>query len=149
MSTAYPDLPAAMVGWLRSSPGVVSAVGEHVGALKIWAEAAPRGVELPWVVYQERDAELQYMTQTAGLVSVLESGTIRLFVVAAGKKQARDLARTIRRALDDAPLLFADGQLMHLRGRESHFASARDIAPDHPTAHAATIDFAFMVSRTG
>jgi len=151
MSTAHPDLPAAMIGWLRASPSVVTAFAENTNALattKFWADAARPGVALPWAVYEERDGEVQSMTAARGMTCSIETGIVRFTIVAPAKKLARDLGRLVVKALDDAPLLFADGRLMYLRAQSASFQPVADIAPASPTAHARVIDFRFMVQRT-
>lgn len=150
MSTLYPDLPAALVGWLRSQPTVVAAFGEDTTALattKFWADLARPGVNLPWAVYEEVEGEVTSMTAAAGVTCSLETGTIRFVVVAQGKKAARDLGRTITRALNDAPLVFADGVLMYLRARKPSFAPVGSLAPGNPNAYARVVVFETMVQR--
>ena len=112
MADAYPDLPAAMIGWLRAQTTIVSAFAEDTSALattKFWADAARQGVALPWAVYEEVEGDAAYMSATGGVTTRLESGLIRFVVVAEGKQAARDLARLLTLALNDAPLAFADG----------------------------------------
>lgn len=151
MSTAYPDLPAAMIGWLRASPGVVTAFAEDTNApttTKFWADAARPGAALPWAVYEELDGDVQSMTAARGLACSIETGTVRFTIVASGKKLARDLGRLVVKALDDAPLLFADGRLMYLRAQSTSFQPVANITPASPTAYARVVNFGFMVQRT-
>lgn len=151
MSTAYPDLPAAMVGWIRGQPSVVAAFGEDTTALsttKFWGDEARAGVSLPWAVYEEIEGDTEYMTAAGGVTSSIETGMVRFVVVAEGKKVARDLGRMLVKALNDAPLVFADGSLMLLRARKPSFAPVGDLAPNCPNAYARIIAFDTMVQRS-
>lgn len=151
MSTTYPDLPAAMIGWLRASPAVIAAFAENTAApasTKFWADSARRGVALPWAVYKEPRSDILYMTVTGSAVPSIETGEIRFKVVSAEKKEARDLGRLLAETLNDAPLEFSDGLLMHLRARTPFFVPVETIGPDHPTAYARVIVFDFMVNRS-
>lgn len=150
MSTPHPDLPAAMIAWLRASPGVAAAFAENAAVpatTKFWADAARPGVTLPWAVYEELGADLQPMTAARGAVCTIETGVVRFTIAAAGKKAARDLGRLIATTLDDAPLLFTDGRLMYLRAGSTRFQHA-DAAPACPAPYARIVDFEFMVQRT-
>lgn len=151
MATAYPDLPAAMIGWLRSQPTIVAAFGEDTSApatTKFWADAARQGVALPWAVYEEVDGELAAMTAAGGVTCRIETGLVRFVVVAEGKRAARDLGRMVMKGLDDAPLVFDDGRLMYLRARRPFFAPAGTLAPNSPGASARVVVFETMVQRT-
>src|SRR5438094_849747 len=109
-----------MIGHLRASPAVVSGFAEDTtspGTTKFWADAARRGVALPWAVYEELGGEVRAMTRAGGVAHAIEAGRVRFTVVAEGKAAARELARLLARTLDDAPLVFSDGVLMYLRAR--------------------------------
>ncbi|SIN70111.1 hypothetical protein SAMN05444166_0235 [Singulisphaera sp. GP187] len=76
MSSA-PDLPAAMIAWLRASPSVVAAFAENTASpttTKFWADEARRGVGLPWAVYEETGSDLIYMTATESVAPSIETG---------------------------------------------------------------------------
>jgi hypothetical protein len=150
MSTAYPDLPAAMIAWLRASPNVVAAFSENTASpatTKFWADEARQGTLLPWAVYEEIDGDIQYMTTAGGVRNTIEAGVVRFIVVGEGKKATRDLGRLLTRTLDDAPLLFADGNLMYLRAKKPSFVSVKDVIGDIPNAYARMVIFETMVNR--
>ncbi len=150
MPPSYPDLPAAMVGWLRAQPTVVAAFAEDTSSAtttKFWADAARQGVSLPWAVYEEVEGDLTYMTAAGGITSSLDSGKVRFLIVAEGKKTARDLGRMVTTVLNDAPLAFADGTLMLLRARKPFFVPVAKVAPHCPNAYARVIVFETMVQR--
>lgn len=151
MSTPYPDLPAAIIGWLRANPTVVAAFAENTASpatTKFWADAARRGVALPWAVYEEASSDLLFMTVTGTVAPSIETGQLRFKVVAAEKKQARDLGRLLAETLNDAPLVFDDGLLMNFRARSSFFVPVETCCADHPNAYARVILFDFMVNRS-
>ena len=151
MTVAYASLPEAMVGRLRSMPSVVAAFGEDTSALattKFWADFAEAGVQLPWAVYEELDGDVMYMTPAAGRVASIESGQIRWTIAGEGRKAVRDLGKLIVTVLNDAPLLFTDGQLMDLRARKPFFVPAANFAPNVPHAAVRVLVFDYMLSRT-
>jgi hypothetical protein len=151
VTTAYADLPSAMLGRLRSMPTVVSAFAEDTSlasTTKFWADFAPAGVILPWAVYEEVDGDIQYMTPRAGHVASIETGQVRWTIVGEGRRAVRDLGRVLATVLDDAPLEFAGGQLMEIRARKPFFAPVRDLAPGTPHAVARVVVFDYMLSRT-
>lgn len=151
MSTAYPDLPAAMIGWLRASPNVVAAFAENTASeatTKFWADSAKQGVQLPWAIYEEIEGDIQYMSEAADVRNTIETGVVRFIVVSPGKKTARDLGRLLTKTLDDAPLLFADGILMYLRAKKPFFVPIADVVADSPTGYARVVIFEAMVNRT-
>ncbi|SIN70650.1 Protein of unknown function [Singulisphaera sp. GP187] len=149
MSSA-PDLPAAMIAWLRASPSVVAAFAENTASpttTKFWADEARRGVGLPWAVYEETGSDLIYMTVTESVAPSIETGQIRFTVVSAEKKRTRDLGRLVAETLNDAPLVFDDGLLMNLRARTPFSVPIEHVSADHPAAYARVIVFDFMVNR--
>lgn len=151
MTTAYADLPAAMLARLRAMPTVVSAFGEDTSAAsttKFWADFAPAGTILPWAVYEEIDGDVQYMTAVGAHTASIETGQIRWTIVGEGRKAVRDLGRTLSTVLNDAPLVFADGQLVEIRARKPFFAPVGDIAPGTPHVVARVLIFEYMLSRT-
>jgi hypothetical protein len=151
VTTAYADLPSAMLGRLRAMPTVVAAFAEDISATsttKFWADFAPTGVSLPWAIYEELGGDVQYMTPARGHVSSIETGQVRWRIVGQGRKAVRELGRILAAALNDGPLLFAAGQLMELRARRPSFAPAADIAPGAPHAVVRVVVFDYMLSRT-
>ncbi len=139
-----------MLARIRATPTLVVAFAENVAAAsttKFWADFAPSGVDLPWAVYEEPDGDVMYMTAAGGHVSSIESGVIRWVIVGEGRKATRDLGRMLTNTLNDAPLVFADGQLMDFRARKPSFAPVGDIAPGSPNAVARVLVFDYMLSR--
>lgn len=150
MSSTYTDLPAAMIGWLRSQPGLAAAFGDDgltLATRKFWGDAAQPSVPLPWAVYSEEAGTTTYMTGDRGNVPYLDEATIQFVVVAASKQQARQLGDLIAAALTDPPLVFSDGTLMMMRPTNPFFAPVSGIAPDHPTAYARVVSLSTMVQR--
>lgn len=140
-----PDLLAAMIAHLRATPEVVSAFGEDTtsaASTKFHADAA-RKAELPWAVYEEVGSDTMYMTGTASI----ETGKIQFAVIASAKKQARDLARLVAEALDEADLVFDDGQLMNLRAGPQFAVPIAAILPGSATGFSHVVVFDFMVQR--
>lgn len=149
MTTAYADLPAAMLGHLRAQPSLVAAFGEDTSALattKFWPDFARSGVDLPWAVYDEPDGTTTWMTAANGITPFLREATIRFVVVGQGKSAVRALADQITTTLNDAPLQWSGGQLMNFRERKSMFVPVGDLAPGAPEAYARVVLFDVMYS---
>lgn len=149
MSTAYADLPAAMIGYLRSQPSLVAAFGEDTSVLattKFWPDFAQGGVQLPWAVYDEPDATTTWMTEANGVKPFLREATIRFLIVGEGKSTVRALADQIATTLNDAPLEWSGGQLMNFREKQSAFVPVGDLAPNAPAAYARVVLFDVMYS---
>jgi hypothetical protein len=152
MSTVYPDLPAAMIGHLRNTPRVVRDFAEDTTAAattKFHADAARDGVSLPWAAYEERTADVQYMTRVNGQpAATIETGTVTWTVVAEGKATCRELARLLSQTLNDAPLVFQSGTLMHLRSHGPQSVPVGGLAPNSSNAYAFAVTFDTMVQGT-
>lgn len=151
MSTAYTDLPAAMIAWLRAQPTLVAAFGEDTSAketTKFWGDEAEGTPSLPWAVYMEDPGQTMYMTGTGPGQPYIDEGTIRFFVVAASKATARRLGKMIGTALTDPPLTFQDGLLMYMRPVNSSFVPVGDIAPNSPAAYVRMVILSTMVQRS-
>ena len=145
MSTVYPDMPSAMVGWLRAQPTVVAAFGDDPSALattKFWGDEARRGVQLPWAVYQEVDRKTTYMTRNNSGTPYIADGVIRCVVVGAGKEATRDLARLVATGLTNAKFQWQDGRLMMIQATSENFVPNDGIAPDYPNAYVCVVGFA-------
>lgn len=145
-----PDLPAAAIAWLRATPAVVSAFGEDTSAkatVKFHADKAWQGVRLPWATYVEIDGDVQYMTGAGGVTNTIETGAVRFIVVSEDKKATRDLGRLLTQTLDDAPLVFDDGELMYLRAKKPFFVPVAEVTDNAPSAYALVIIFETVVNR--
>jgi hypothetical protein len=94
------------------------------------------------------DGDIQDITAAGGHQASIESGMIRWTIVGEGRKAVRDLGHLLATVLNDAPLVFADGQLMTIRSRKPFFAPVGDIAPGTPHAVARVLVFEYMLSRT-
>ena len=151
MTTAYGDLPAAAIGWLRAQPSIVAAFGDDTSSpatKKFWADEAESSPSLPWAVYMEDPGPQTYMTGDLGSTPYIDEGIVRFFVVAASRKQARTLGGMIATALTDPPLQFAGGLLMYMRPSNQFFTPTGDIAPDSPSAYVRVVVFNTMVQRS-
>lgn len=144
MTTAYADLPAAMVGYLRSQPSVVSAFGDDTSSLatkKFWGDAVRPGVNLPWAVYDEPDSQTMWMTEANGVKPFLRDATIRFLIVGEGKSNVRSLADMLTKTLNDAPLQWTGGALLNFREKQASFVPVGDLAPNATDAYARVVLF--------
>lgn len=108
----YADLLEAAVARLLADATLTGLIG----AGKVFADAAPVGTALPYLVIAEPDESIDY--QSAGddaLVPFDGRVELRVHCLAAGKSQARTIRRAVAAALADAPLAFETGQLLALR----------------------------------
>lgn len=148
VAETYPDMPSAMIAWLRATPAVVAAFGEDASAhatTKFWADVTPSKVDLPWATYEETGSEFMYMTGDPP--PSIETGQLRFIVVTEAKKEARDLGRLLAETLNDAPLVFDDGLLMYLRAKAPFFVPIGNILPGASTGYSIVLVFDFMCQR--
>lgn len=149
MSVAYANLLDAMLGHMRGSPGLVAAFGDTGTAApatdKFWPSPVRTGVTLPWAVYEDGGGNTGYTTGRA----TIEEGAIRFVVAADGKDTANRLAKLLVKTLNDAPLTFMDGLLMHFRASAPpSVVPISSILPDCPNGYAYGVTFSTMVQGT-
>ncbi len=142
---------AAVVAQLRATPDVVTALGEDLtveGGTKIWSEDMAFKADPPWLTYNEPGGDFGYFTRgTDGKIPYLDEGSFEISIVAPGTQQARLIGDLVVTSLNDAPLRFADGRLMYLRGRKPYFTPLNVVIPDFPVAYKRVIDFDYMAQR--
>ncbi len=144
-ASGVPNLFAAIVLRLRAYPGLADAFQHTTAAPKFWADLAPAGVDLPFLTYTEVSGHPGDYSSDG---SYIETGTFQIGVCCAGKRQSRDLARYIGRALDDAAPTFQDGLLMYLRKTNMFSQVVGDEGPAIVAEYQRIIEFRYMVHRT-
>ncbi len=144
-ASGVPNLFAAIVLRLRAYPGLADAFQHTTAAPKFWADLAPADVGLPFLTYTEVSGHPGDYSSDG---SYIETGTFQAGVYTAGKRQSRDLARYVGRALDDAFPIFQDGKLMYLRKTNMYSQLVGDEGPGVPVAYQRIIEFRYMVHRT-
>ena len=148
-----PDMPAAAMRWLRNYPGVAAAFGDDPGSpatTKFQADQAEGLPGLPYAVYEEIAEDLEREGEDAdGSAVSYGDGMFQIRIVAAGKRQARDLGRLVAKTLKDAPLTFQDGVLEYLRLGNHYWDDddAGDIGPGSATQYEYVLEFKYIVVR--
>ena len=143
------DLFEAVCLWLEQYPGLALAFGHTSATPKFLAEPAARGTDPPYLVYSEDSEPLSYQTAGTGYpISAVGEGVFFLSIYASGKTSARTLGRQVASALSDAPLTFADGELLYLRPSNLKFPIVKTIAPGgNVAAYQRLLEFRYIVDR--
>ncbi|MDR3632622.1 MAG: hypothetical protein P4L84_02230 [Isosphaeraceae bacterium] len=150
-----PDLPAAVIAWLRLSPAIVTAFGETLTTTppvyKLFGDWNSTKSPMPYLVYQELfEGPGNYQSPNSrGVVYGFPTGQFQISIFAAGKRQGRVLAEMVAASLNDAPLTFADGVLLELRLDSMHAIPEGDIGPGGVvTAYHFALTFLYRVQRS-
>ena len=110
------DIIAASIDWLRQSAAIVSCFGDVKGtADKFASDAEPPGIDPPYAVFHEPEEVESFETTNGIAVSSLVDGVYRVEVFGTGKLLTRRLSEAVADRLNDAPLLFTNGDLIYLR----------------------------------
>lgn len=118
------DLVEALVARLSAAmvaPGLLSWAG--TGRSPGFREAA-----LPFALIGTLDEEADYQEDGSGHAPFDDVGSVPLLVFAGTEAAARALSRAISAALTDAPLVFADGDLLMIR-RTARGSPVLDVDP--------------------
>lgn len=116
------DLVQAAIAWLRAVP--ISGIDE-TAVPRYYADVAAVGTGLPYVAFDEQDE-----TDTRESDNTFTSdGTIIVGIAGRSKIEARLLAQRVHLALEDAPLYFTDGTLIHFRRTARRFTPVRETGP--------------------
>jgi hypothetical protein len=144
-----PDFPAAVIAALQQNGACAQAFGDSAQSPKFHGVQAATGVQLPYARVLELPADEQFESADgAGVVHYYEAGELQLDVFAASESSARSLGKLAAAALNDAPLLFADGQLLELRQSRAFFAPEPDAGPGAAVVYHRVVLFRYRVQRT-
>lgn len=145
------DLIAACIAWLRADSAVATAFGEGVGSTgkrKFVSDYAPPLSELPYAVFNEPSEVENYETTDSRGPSSLAAGVFVVEVFADEKLRTRRLADRLAASLNDAPLTFMDGVLIHLRRSERKFPTFKAAGPDGgATVYKRVLEFEYLIER--
>lgn len=129
-SATPPDLIAALVVWIRQNSALVAAFGDSATTPKFGSDLAAPKTAYPYCNFFEPDEDESYETEDqTGLVSSVADGTLGLEVVGSGKLAVRQLGEQLAAAINNAPLTFADGNLIHLYRSTRKFPTFRETGP--------------------
>lgn len=108
-ASSYADLfEAAAAALADDAPLAILAPGG------VWADFAPIGTAMPYLVLSEPDGRDDNESNTGSLEAI----TLQLSVFAVGKPSARAVRVAAKAILQDAALTFTDGTLLHLRASD-------------------------------
>lgn len=148
-----PDLPAAIMQWLRQNPTVVAAFGDTATTPKFFGDKATwnKLPEMPYLVYDEiyEGPGLYESADDRGITHLFPEGQFQIAVFTKQKIQGRNLARMLKNVLNDAPLTFEDGILLELRWSEE-MSMVADGSPGQgsaPTYYQRVVTFLYRVQR--
>lgn len=148
-----PDLPAAIMLWLRQSPQIVAKFGDSLTTPKFFGDRATwnKLPDMPYLVYDEiYEGNPTYESADQfGVVHETPTGQFQIAIFTKNKIDGRNLARMIKNRLNDAPLFFQDGWLLELRW-ESELSIPGDgtIGPGSaPTYYQRVMTFLYCVER--
>lgn len=110
-------LVGAIVAHLEATPALVTAFGQDDASDRFFADSAPAGCPLPYLLALDPAGETPSWESEdeEGAPSSTDEGEVQVSVFAASKAQAIALRRLVEAALDDAPLDPGDGYLMYFR----------------------------------
>jgi hypothetical protein len=129
-SAVPPDLVAAVIAWIRQQPALVSAFGDSPTTQKFGSDLAAPKTGYPYLNFFEPDEDESYETaDQTGLVSSVADGTLALEIVASGKLQVRQLSEQVAAVINNAPLTFADGNLIYLYRTTRKFPTVTGTGP--------------------
>lgn len=119
------DLIAACIARLRADPAIVASFGDVKGseaAEKFVSDVELPKTDLPYAVFDEpMEVESYESMDASGRIPSLVEGFFQLTIFDREKQGVRRLADATAAALHDAPLVFSDGVLIHLRRTERRF----------------------------
>lgn len=149
----YPTLLSAAVAQIRgfNSGAIVTALGETSGSKKIYADEAMGSPAPPWVTIEEPQEQLEQQTiGDDGIVYYFGRGSLEITVYGTTKLQVKAIRKQIVTALNDAPLLFADGTLIsdHLRLAAPLNSPIPGVTIGAAQGYSATAQFTYFVERT-
>ena len=140
-----PDLVAAMIERIRDQCGAL--LGDTPTTPKIFADYAGP-VAMPYVSLFEIDETDAYQSWSRDqVITYVVDGTIQVSIFARVRLQSRDLGRAIETCLIDAPLEFADGELLEMRSLSKLFQVESDLGPDAPTIYHRILTFHYAIQR--
>ena len=114
------DLLDAASAWLAADAGLAALAPGGV-----WDDEAPIGTPLPYLVISEPSAD---SNNESGVASIEPVG-LQLAIYAEGKAPARAVRRYAAAVVNDAPLVFSAGTLLHLRVANRTSAKDPDRGP--------------------
>lgn len=138
-------LPDAVLQQLRGS-AVAAMVGDTFspdlgeGTIRIGFDYLGNG-SLPYIVIQEPQESRGYFTRGGDArQTYLADGSLLIRCFTADRLSIKSLASAVALALNDAPLVWGDGdRMMHLRATTTSITPLSDVGSDSPTAFLGTI----------
>jgi hypothetical protein len=128
---------------------VTLAFGEAPGAPRLFGEKAENLPPPPYLVFEEPAEQLEFESaDELGVAHAFGQGQLTAGIVAAGKKQARDLGRLVAATLRDAPLTFQDGVLLEIRPRDPYSPRIDDPGVGSPARYQRIVEFYYVVQRS-
>ena len=142
---------AACIDWIRRSATLVAILGDSVTTEKIFSDVGERNVTLPYLCFSEPEEVEGYETPGPNdHGSSLAEGMFVLEVYNVTKISARTLAEQIARRLNDAPLVFDDGELVYLRRIDRKYPTQTTLAPGTQIVqYKRVLEFSYKIERTG
>jgi hypothetical protein len=111
---------------------------------KVWVGEVMVSPALPWV----RVVPVAEMPTFTTGAPYFADGLIQVSVFAAGSDQSRSIAALVRSALDDAPLVFANGRLMKFRHSDADRGTPESPGVGAVATYHYMIPFRYTVQRS-
>lgn len=144
-----PDFAAAVIAALEQNGACAAAFGDTPASPRFHGVQAATAVPVPYARVLELPAGATFESADgAGLVHYYEAGELQLDVFAASESSARSLGKLAAAALNDAPLVFADGQLLELRQARAFFVPEPEAGPGLALVYHRVLLFQYRLQRT-
>lgn len=143
------DFIAAVVAQLQQTGSVASAFGDTTTTPKFQGTVAFRPAALPFARLIEVGEESLFQSiGSDGATVHLDRGELQVDVFATSEASARSLGRLVAAALNDAPIVFADGTLLELRQSRSFFVPEPDPGPGAAVVYHRVVLFTYLIQRS-